>query len=196
MVKCGDMMRLCESQKNVLAVTFIVVLALFTILFLTVSLRPPTDVNILAVQANGTANESAKFKAEINRDFLIFWAIIFFTCITGIIALLQHLKTVQTGTERALFLILYFGLVLGVLVSMTTSWNIIRESQEFTRRGLLGLDFQQYMQKNKSMFELLSFENTLWWGSIVISVGIFLQSLYFAAIGWLRWRELAKLAKR
>jgi hypothetical protein len=65
----------------------------------------PSNLDVLT-------DANAKFEVERNADFLIFWAVLFFTCVVGIIELLQLFDPKAKQTEELLLLsLLYFGLL-------------------------------------------------------------------------------------
>lgn len=55
---------------------------------------------------------------ESLREFIIFWAILFFTCIVGIIELLPEFDKIKVtfswGSISALYILLFFGILLSI----------------------------------------------------------------------------------
>lgn len=55
---------------------------------------------------------------ESLREFIIFWAILFFTCIVGIIELLPEFDKIEVtfswGSISALYILLFFGILLSI----------------------------------------------------------------------------------
>lgn len=65
-------------------------------------------------------DKSAKHWADFYREFLIFFAIVFFTCVVGIIELLPEFENINTIISWRWFVVslVYFGLLSGILYSL------------------------------------------------------------------------------
>jgi len=83
----------------------------------------------------------AQLLAETNRDFLIFYAILFFTCVTAMIELLPYVKITLRSIPAD---ILYFGLLGGLIVSVNQGLTTHRSNIDINRSGKLGEDLKAY----------------------------------------------------
>jgi len=134
--------------------------------------------------------EEGKFLAETNRDFIIFWAVLFFTCIVGLIELLSELNR-NAGKWLKLFVAtLYFLLVVGIILSMSQCWNIYRVSYALTYNGKLGPEIENFIRANPSLIDQCEqkygiLTNVCWEIFALTIVVIILVSLYCAKNEWL-----------
>jgi hypothetical protein len=100
--------------------------------------------------------EDAKFLAETNRDFLIFYAILFFTCVTAMIELSPFVGYASNSISTADFVygLLLVGLALSIIQGMATH----RSNISINLSGKLGSEIQAYEETRL---------NTNWYGKIV-----------------------------
>jgi hypothetical protein len=128
---------------------------------------------------------SGRYREEINRDYLIFWAVLFFTCLVGIIGLLSFIHENLSIELLGKFdvYVIYFVLLAGILLSFSRCVNIMREGKALTENGILGVGFREYVEANDTFTKI--YINI--WVEIIFLFGIFLvfETLYFVLIGWL-----------
>jgi len=120
--------------------------------------------------------ESAKFEISQNSDFIIYWVILFFTCVIGIVETFSVLRG-SNSIQKFLLFLLYLGLLTGAICSVTRVFDIMRENHEILTKVYLGEDFKnfpQYITANQSFFDSDLFRSIGFeWGlTIGIIVGL------------------------
>jgi predicted RND superfamily exporter protein len=139
---------------------------------------------------NEDIEESAKLILENNRDTMIFWAVLVFTCVVGIIGLLPEINSIKSLTLRAIIqqaclFIIYVALLAGMLYSVYRFLKIYGESRELALSGRLGREIKN-KANNKSTY-LDKFIDYKWRMPIsilvIIIVIIVFSLLYLTKIG-------------
>jgi len=122
---CGALLAEGLLQKNDLKVFFSIGSVLFLIIY-SIELQRIVQARKERKQDKITLpNQKEGALISANRDgglreFIIFWAILFFTCIVGIIELLPEFENIEVkfgwawGSISALYVVLLFGLVLSI----------------------------------------------------------------------------------
>jgi hypothetical protein len=91
--------------------------------------------------------EEAKFETQNNVNFMLFWAVLFFTCIIGIIELIPSLKVDEIRiVERNCLVLFYIILLGGIEFSVPRIWNLYRENFQITFCGKLGQNILEWVQ--------------------------------------------------
>jgi hypothetical protein len=80
-------------------------------------------------------SEDYKYWSQFYRDFLIFFAVLFFTCVVGIIELLPEFEKTSGLWSVVVISIVYFGLVLGIDYGIEKCFWLYRVNKEFIGRG-------------------------------------------------------------
>ena len=129
--------------------------------------------------------EGARLEVESNNDFLIFYAVLFFTCVVGTIELLPSFEEwVKKGSwEKRLLSFLYAGLLFGMLFSISSSWRILRENHDIIFSGKLENGIKDYISANQTIFDHLL--DVRYEAIIKIIIASIFELLYFAKIKWL-----------
>lgn len=89
-------------------------------------------------------NNDEKRVAEFLREFMIFFAVMFFTFIVGIIELLPELSKIDprlTPWGFTVISIIYFGLLAGIIFSVKYCFWLYEENREFREKGKFGFYF-------------------------------------------------------
>lgn len=85
--------------------------------------------------------EADKFRLQLLRDIMLFYGVLIFTCVLGMIELIPELKPLPSS-ELPLVTIIYFGLLFGLIYSFSRCWDIYKESIELTVN--LGKEYLKY----------------------------------------------------
>ena len=143
------------------------------------------------------AKEYAKLAVEFNRDMLVFWALLFFTCVVGIIELLPQIKEqpisniglpgIDLRNEQTYISVIYFGLLGGMIFSILNSFRIYRDSKKLVLAGELGEDSKKYAEKNFTWIGRLILTRIDKPAEILVAIPIFVSFtlLYCVRIGLL-----------
>lgn len=157
---------------------FLTILVSSTLVFYYVNPTDPHAVNVRAL----VCVQNGRFIADANRDSVLFWGVMFLTCVVGIVELLQ-LEPKQEFQKWLLF-VLYVGLLIGMVLSMSKGWDLYRENYELTIKGKLGGDIKVYKLTNPSFID--KHKDILlckWFEAIFIIVAIvFFELLFFVKI--------------
>ena len=144
------------------------------------------------------SKEDARFKAETNRDFLIFWAVLFFSCVVAIIELLPQICrqsfAVQKLSARIVMRVLrnkntylsiiYFGLLFGIALSIYSGFKTYGESAELTFSGEIGEGYKHYVILHPSLYDIyvMPYAEACKWVLIIGALVVF-GLLYCVKIG-------------
>lgn len=156
------------SQASTISrIVLIALISLIPTIILVNSVNTQPDVSTLITI------EDAKFIAGINRDFIIFWAILFFTCVVGIIELLGHIDDfIKNRTHETLIAILYFSLVAGIICSVFQAWNIYRINYALAYQTKLGLNIENFVRANPSAIDWfetnIQLLSNAWWELLIL----------------------------
>ena len=127
------------------------------------------------------SEETAKFVFSTSREFLIFWAVLFFTCLVGIIELLSEVKHPFNHSCCDCFIFaLYLGLVVGMVLSVFQCFQIVNSSIQLNE--FLPVDYQQYVESHRTFSEQLVGSPYSMWIMILLIIVIF-SGLYCCKTG-------------
>lgn len=87
------------------------------------------------------ANEDAKFGAEVLREFAIFFAVLFLTCVVGIIELLPEIEKINGLFSWTSVSTIYFGLLFGIVYSMDKCFWLYKQNRMFS--GKFGYNYPE-----------------------------------------------------
>lgn len=125
--------------------------------------------------------DDGRFIANANRDSILFWGVIFLTCVVGIVELLQ--LEPRQGFKYWLVFVFYVALLILMVQCMSKGWDLYRENYELTDRGKLGKEIKDHrfhpsnlslIDKHKDIIFCEWFE-----ASFIIGVIVFFESLFF-----------------
>jgi len=129
--------------------------------------------------------EYAKLRVETNREMLVFWAVLFFTCVVGIIELLSEIKVQSfssgltpswTNAQSYIFLI-YFGLLIGMILSVHSAFSRYKESNRLVLDGELGAELKNYAETHPTWMDTL-----IRWRANIILEAIIIVSILFVFV--------------
>jgi hypothetical protein len=125
--------------------------------------------------------EKAENIAVFYREVLIFFAVLFFTCVVGLIELLPQLETTNGLLSWSWLLMscLYFGLVVGVDYSLDKCFRLYQVNRWFRERLRVGFyypDIEFLVQKIFKKFEYLE-------EFLIVVITLFFVLLYLVKIG-------------
>ena len=83
-------------------------------------------------------DDSSKLILKSYRDTLLFWGVLIFTCIIGLIELLQHIDPALPTVQHFLFGVIYVGLLFGMGFSIYRALGIYRDIRQLALSGDLG----------------------------------------------------------
>lgn len=114
---------------------------------------------IFAIYANTPSGvdlltkENAEFELSANGDFLIFWAVLLFTCLVGSIELFQLVNKRDKIGLKILYFFLFLVLLVGIVASISRSLAIIRENYEIMTSSSFDEGYKTYILNNQSIFD-------------------------------------------
>lgn len=82
-----------------------------------------------------------EFTASLLRDFSIFFAVLFFTCVVGIVELLPEFEKINGILSWICISTIYFGLLTGVVFSIQRCFWLYEQNKRFA--GALGFNFPE-----------------------------------------------------
>ena len=140
--------------------------------------------------------EWVKMRLEGNSSFLTFWAILFFTCVVGVIELLPEVKSLwQTGDSVLFILIsgLYASLIVGMWLCIYSCVRIIRENVNFILDGRLGKEFIEHAKNYPTISDKLLCDQDRRVRKRIelylsITIGVCFTLLYLAKVGLLSFQ--------
>lgn len=118
-------------------------------------------------------DNDAELLPEINRDFLIFWAILFFTCVAGIIELIPSFYISGSKTPNQFMLtIIFLGLVIVLLLSISQCLKVLRGNTML--EGRFRLEIRRVIEANPTLSRILLERHSLLVSFVILtSVAIF-----------------------
>ena len=122
-----------------------------------------------------------KHWAEFYREILLFFAILFFTCVVGIIELLPELEKINGLLSWSCLALssLYFGLVIGVDYSLDRCFLLYKQNKAYGGKfAFVYPELEVYVKKIFKKVEILE-------GFLLVIVSLVLVLLYFVKIGLL-----------
>jgi hypothetical protein len=128
------------------------------------------------------------FRLEALRDLVLFYAVLFFTCVIGIIELLPEIKQDSKKWFQILVGILYFGLVSIFDFCVFRVWGIFLESALLTRIRLEGWEaYKNYALNYPSIVDNIIL--SLCCSKIVVFLIIFLLTIFFSLLYYYKYFE-------
>jgi len=134
--------------------------------------------------------EQGKRAADFYREFMIFFAVLFFTCVVGIITLLPELEH-PYGLLSWGWLslsVLYFGLLLGIDYSLHVCFHLYKINIWFKKNyksGFFFPDLEHLVSLVQKISKKVSYEHGLQiikWFLIVVITLVFI-ALYLVKLG-------------
>jgi len=86
-------------------------------------------------------NRDRKFVTQLLREFIIFFAVMFFTCTVGIIELLPEFDKIDGIFGWIAISTIYFGLLAGIIFSIDKCFWLYEQNKRFA--GKLGFNFPE-----------------------------------------------------
>ena len=122
--------------------------------------------------------EEKKRIADFFREFIVFFAGLFFTCVVGIIELLPELEKINGVFSGLAFSLLYFGLLLGVNYSVYKFFQFYEYNKNLVKKHGRGfsshdIDYLARIFKNSK---------NLQWLILVLTTFVFVL-LYLVKLG-------------
>jgi nicotinamide riboside transporter PnuC len=106
---------------------------------------------------NEDIEDSARLQQEINRDALIFWAVLVFTCVVGIIGLLPQIHSASllsvSGVLQVCLAIIYLGLLIGMLFSIWRVVETYKENRMLALSGRLGKEIEKRAKETRTTID-------------------------------------------
>lgn len=101
-------------------------------------------------------NKDRKRVARVLREFIIFFAVIFLTCVVGIIELLPELDKIDGVFGWISVSAIYFGLLAGLVFSIHACFKIYKENRKFAGEyGFYFATIEPFLLKGKIIKVLL-----------------------------------------
>ncbi len=127
-----------------------------------------------------------RFIVEHHREMMIFWAVLVFTFLVGIIELLPQVEP-PLGTYQEILFVVYFALLLGMCFSVLRVFEIYREIRSLALLRHLGTVVQNYADIKRTRFDRIidwsphsEFEFSIVGLSLVIFVLLYCAKMGFA----------------
>ena len=115
---------------------------------------------------------SAKFIITSNRRFITFFAVLFFTCITGMFNISNKFTDSLSVTYIVVLFCLYFIFLFGIVISIYKCFNIYRYSSRLTES--LSKDLKEFISSSPTEIDPFILRNE----------GVIIESLIISVI-WL-----------
>jgi hypothetical protein len=171
-----------ETNWRTVAFILLSVIILLTIVLGFHLMAKPICSNVLRIRDN------AELELQANQDFLIFYGVLFLTAVTGILTMTPHFNEKHYGEKKVLSAI-YIGLLVIMLYSISSSWDILRENNDlFFNSGLLGTEWSLYFQNRgiaSWLFNQPLLEKILLWLLMSFILVIF-ELLLSIKVGWFK----------
>lgn len=118
-----------------------------------------------------------KFVAELFRDLLLFFAVIFFTCVVGIIGLLPEFEETNglLSWSTIVISVLYFGLLVGIDYSLDRCFFLYKQNKAYG--GEFGFKYPELEGLLKIFKETKYLEGLLITGITVVFFLLFLVKI-------------------
>jgi hypothetical protein len=152
----------------------LVPIAVFSLLLLFLSYFWLTPAGVPSPPISMT-QRGAEIELQANNDFLIFLGTIFLTSVIGIVTLLQLLKQSIGFKEKMLLSVLYFGLVVGIVYSLSGVLHILRENFSLINSGILENGLRDWLSQTTFFDFYKSIQGV--WGTILGLVMVFLFTI-------------------
>ena len=128
------------------------------------------------------AEETARYIFSLGREFLIFWAVLFFTAVAGIITLLPEIKPAYGRRYMIPISLLYFVLVGLMVISVQSCFRIVEWGNELIYNKSLGQDTLIYAQGHRTWIDIVFLDDNgklITWREWIVYIGIF---VFFATL--------------
>ena len=167
----------CENQRRwINGILFLLVIFIPIITYYSIFTGTPINFDLLTPQ-------NARNEVSSNENFLIFWSVLTFTCLVGLIELFQLIKNDDARRVKIPNFLLFLILVYGIVLSIDRTWNIIRENYAIMISGLLGRDYKQYARSNASIFDHPIVRDRIFEFILVLGTVLILSSIFALKIG-------------
>jgi hypothetical protein len=129
------------------------------------------------------AKDYSKFAAELYRDLLLFFAVVFFTCVVGVIELLPELEKINGlfSWSWLALTVLYFGLVVGIEYSMDRCFWLYRRNKDVGKKSGYGFVYPELEGWVQRVFRKIVYLE----GVLIVGITIEFIILYLVKIGML-----------
>jgi|GEM_PF-3473953 hypothetical protein len=130
----------------------------------------------------GTIEEGRKRVSDFLREFMVFFAVLFFTCVVGIIELLPEFESINGFFSGLVVSAVYFGLLFGIDYSLFKCFYLYEQNKIVKEQYGYGFYFPELESLIRSVFKKLK---RLQWFSVAIVTVVFIL-FYLVKIGLLR----------
>ena len=174
------------SDREVSMIKYAIVISLIiSSLFLTLSI----DENINLVKKNEVITKyGSRYIMDVNRNFLTFYSVIIFTCISGMFNIFQRLdRSYENKLNRMLLTSLYYILLSGGLISIRKGVSIYRYSAAITKYGPINETLQIFTKEFPTIID--SFILTPW-SALIETMIITIFCFIFIGLIWNHNRDV------
>ena len=130
--------------------------------------------------------ESAKMELESNDRFLIFYAVLIFTFITGMLIIISFLNR-SGAIEQAVLSTVYEGMLFGILYCIWEIWGILRENHDIVYGTKHFPELQKYYKGRMFVGQFPEVLTKKFEGITMSIIFILFELLLFVASGWLNF---------
>jgi hypothetical protein len=130
----------------------------------------------------GTIEEGRKRISDFLREFMVFFAILFFTCVVGIIELLPEFESINGLASGLVVSAVYYGLLLGIDYSLYKCFYLYEQNKIVKEQYGYGFYFPELESLIGLVFKKLK---RLQWFSVTVVTLVFIL-FYLVKIGLLR----------
>lgn len=120
-------------------------------------------------------NRDRSFIAQLLREFIIFFAVLFFTCVVGIIELLPEFDKIEGMFGLLSISAIYFGLLIGMVFSVDKCFWLYERNKMFA--GKFGFNFPE--------IEPLPLKGKKIKNVLIVGILFVFTMLYFVKTGFL-----------
>lgn len=136
--------------------------------------------------AENLGKESAKMELQSNDNFMIFYAVLIFTFVTGILAIIGIFDK-QTIGEQTILGIIYEGMLFGISYSIWQIWIILRENYNIVYCTDLFPDLKAYYKGRGVVGRFHNLLSAWFEVASVLTVFVLFELLFLMEIGLLKW---------
>jgi hypothetical protein len=130
----------------------------------------------------GAIEEGRKRISDFLREFMVFFAVLFFTCVVGIIELLPQFGSINGLVSGVVISVVYYGLLLGIDYSLYKCFYLYEQNKIVKEQYGYGFYFPELESLIRLVFK--KFRRLQWFSVAVVSFVFIL--LYLVKIGLLR----------
>lgn len=117
-------------------------------------------------------NRDRRAVAELLRDFIVFFAILFLTCVVGIIELLGEFEKIKGIFGGVTIFIIYFGLVFLMIFGVNKCFWLYEQNKMYKGYGFFFHEIEPIETRGKKIKE-----------GLIIAILVIFTVLYFVKIG-------------